>query len=149
MRCRKLWVTMPEVEKLNVESREVRNPHHNSGSLLFSNFCLHLLPLNSTYDSFWSSNFRFLTSYSWLLMPIFLLMASFVGLPFAYLRLPISYFWFWILNSDLKIVTTGPRGPESLTWVYRPKVKHLTLKPEWPLTKVKEWPWPSILTQLH
>ena len=45
--------------------------------------------------------------------------------------------------------TRGPRGPESLTWVYRPKVKHLTLKSEWPLTKVKEWPWPLILTQLH
>ena len=25
----------------------------------------------------------------------------------------------------------------------------LTLKSEWPLTKVKEWPWPLILTQLH
>ena len=24
-----------------------------------------------------------------------------------------------------------------------------TLKSEWPLTKVKEWPWPWILTQLH
>ena len=29
------------------------------------------------------------------------------------------------------------------------KVKHLTLKSEWPLTKIKEWPWPLILTQLH
>ena len=25
----------------------------------------------------------------------------------------------------------------------------LTLKSEWPLTKIKEWPWPLILTQLH
>ena len=24
-----------------------------------------------------------------------------------------------------------------------------TLKSEWPLTKVKEWPWPLILTHLH
>ena len=46
-------------------------------------------------------------------------------------------------------LTRGPRGPELLTWVYRPKVKHLTLKSEWPLTKVKEWPWLLILTQLH
>ena len=25
----------------------------------------------------------------------------------------------------------------------------LTLKSKWPMTKVKEWPWPLILTQLH
>ena len=48
-----------------------------------------------------------------------------------------------------KFKTRGPRSPGSLTWVYRPKVKHLTLKSEWPLTKVTEWPWPLILTQLH
>ena len=41
-------VIMPEVEKLEVESREARKSHLTSGSLLFSNFCFHLLPLNST-----------------------------------------------------------------------------------------------------
>ena len=46
-------------------------------------------------------------------------------------------------------LTRGPWGPELLTWVYRPKVKHLTLNSEWPLTKIKEWPWLLILTQLH
>ena len=96
VRSRKLEVIMPVVEKLEVESREVRNSHLSSGSLLFSNFCLHL-PLNSTYDSFCSSYFRLLTSYSRLLMPILLLSTSYVWLPFAYLRLPTSYFWF--LNS--------------------------------------------------
>ena len=44
---------MLEVEKLEVESREVRDSHLSSDFLLFSNFCLHLLPLNSTYDPFY------------------------------------------------------------------------------------------------
>ena len=65
---------MPEVEKLEVESREARNSHLTSGSLLFSNFCLHLLPLNSTYDLFCSSYFRLLTFYSRLLTSDFRLL---------------------------------------------------------------------------
>ena len=71
VRIRKLEVIKPEVETLEVESREVRNSHLTSGSLLFFNFSLHLLPLDSAFDSFRSSYFRLLTSYSQLLVPIF------------------------------------------------------------------------------
>ena len=38
-------------------------------------------------------------------------------------------------------------GSKSSNWFWRKQV--LTLKSEWPLTKVKEWLWPLILTQLH
>ena len=57
--------------------------------------------------------------------------------------------YFLMKKASVIFSTRGPIGPESLTWVYRPKVKHLTLKSEWTLTKVKKWPWPLILTQLY
>ena len=38
----------------------------------------------------------------------------------------------------------GSKSPNSF-W----EKQVLTLKSEWPLAKVKEWPWPLILTPLH
>ena len=58
-----------------------------------------------------------------------------------------------IFREEVEIAVASLNKRAMRPWIahlsIQAKVKHLTLKSEWPLAKFKEWRWPLILIQLH